>query len=144
VFGVAIRGDRVASWSLDKTVRIWSIREQKEKGVLHGHTHWVQSVAIASDGEIVVSGSYDKTVRIWNASTLQLVNTLTGHGGRIMMVGISKDDKYVFSGSDEDLTVRVWEIKSGVEVCCWKNLEEGEDWLANYPELRALAERFIS
>jgi WD40 repeat protein len=83
-------------------------------------------------------------VRIWNANILRILHILTGHGERILRVGISKDDRYVFSGSDADLTVRVWEISNGVQLCCWKNLEEGEDWLANYPEMRVLVERFIS
>jgi WD40 repeat protein len=144
VSGIRIQGDRVISGSYDTTVRIWSIRENKTKGVLQAHTDYVNCVAITSDGKIAVSGSNDETVRIWNADTLQLLSILTGHEGRIIKVGITKDNKYVFSGSDRDFIARVWEIKSGVQVYCWRDLEEGEDWLTNYPDMRALVEQFIS
>jgi WD40 repeat protein len=143
VFGVAMCGNIVVSGSGDKTVRIWNARKNRAKGVLNGHSDGVRSVAIAESGEILVSGSFDKTVKVWSVGKMQILHTLIGHEERILQVGLTKDDKFVVSGSDMEETVRVWDVKSGSQSFVLKQIEEGEQWLANYPEVRRLAERFI-
>jgi hypothetical protein len=35
-------------------------------------------------------------------------------------------------------------IESGEEVCCWKNIEDGEEWTMNSLELRRIIEKCIS
>jgi len=59
-------GTRLASASLDKTVRLWDASTGQELEVLGTHETSVRSVAFSPDGTRLASGSDDKTVRIWH------------------------------------------------------------------------------
>ncbi|KAE9389559.1 WD40 repeat-like protein, partial [Gymnopus androsaceus JB14] len=98
----------IVSGSDDKTVRIWDANTGAQIGdPLHGHDHWVNSVAFSTDGTRIVSGSHDKTVRIWDANTgAQIGDPLHGHDDWVSSVAFSPDGTKIVSGS-EDRTVRV-------------------------------------
>ena len=50
-------GSRLASASLDSTVRLWDAARPDHKPIrLSGHAGWVWAVAFATDGETLVSG----------------------------------------------------------------------------------------
>ena len=64
-------GSRLASGSLDNTVRVWDLKEPSAKPVvLRGHESAVYSVAFSPDGSQLASGSWDNTVRVWNPKNL--------------------------------------------------------------------------
>ena len=50
-------GNRIASGSRDKTVRVWDAATGLEALSLKGHTSSVSSVAFSPDGKRIVSGS---------------------------------------------------------------------------------------
>lgn len=61
-------GEYVSAGSLDKSVRVWDVRN----GLLidrldgpEGHKDSVYSVAFAPNGRSLVSGSLDKTIKMW-------------------------------------------------------------------------------
>jgi WD40 repeat protein len=58
-------GQRLASGSLDKTIRVWEVRTGKEIFVLKGHWGHIMSVAFSPNGKILASGSEDKTIKLW-------------------------------------------------------------------------------
>ena len=58
---------RLATASLDRTVRIWDIETHEQLAVLAGHEEAVWSVAFSPDGRNVVTASPDMTARIWDA-----------------------------------------------------------------------------
>lgn len=63
-FGVG--GSRLASASLDGTVRLWDVRNpDREPLSLTGHTGWVWAVAFSADGAALLSGGADRTIRTW-------------------------------------------------------------------------------
>jgi WD40 repeat protein len=63
---VVLHGGKLASGTLDKTVRVW------ENGAclltLAGHTSLVRALAVLPDGKLA-SGSWDETVRVWDAAS---------------------------------------------------------------------------
>ena len=61
-------GRRLASASLDQTVRIWDAASGQEALSLKGHTGEVTSVTFSPDGRRLASGSFDKTVRVWQTT----------------------------------------------------------------------------
>lgn len=83
-------GDYVAAGSLDKSVRVWDIRNgtliARLDGV-DGHKDSVYSVAFGPDGETLVSGSLDKTIKMWQLSPDNRGGMMGGgmiRGGRLV------------------------------------------------------------
>ncbi len=72
-------GKYLASGSLDKTVKLWSLESQKEVNTLQGHSLHVSSVAFSPYGKYLASGSYDSTVKLWSVESQKEVTTLQGH-----------------------------------------------------------------
>ena len=65
-------GRRVASGSLDSTVRIWGVELSSGplfQDKVRGRSDCVRSLALSPEGAWVVSGSDDKTVRIWDVES---------------------------------------------------------------------------
>jgi WD40 repeat protein len=62
-------GRRLATGSLDRTVKLWDTTTGEEVFTLRGHTSGVLCVAFSRDGRRIASGGYDWTVRVWDTST---------------------------------------------------------------------------
>ncbi|KAL8300778.1 hypothetical protein RB593_010232 [Gaeumannomyces tritici] len=62
-------GQRLASASHDKTVKLWDATTGACLQTLKGHSISVFSVAFSPDGQRLASASRDKTVKLWDAAT---------------------------------------------------------------------------
>jgi WD40 repeat protein len=69
-------GKYLASGSSDYTIKLWSIKSQKEITTLKGHSNGVQSVIFSPCGRYLASGSSDKTVKIWSFESQKEIATL--------------------------------------------------------------------
>ena len=56
-------GNRMATGSSDKSIKIWDIETGQCIMTLNGHADLVRTVQIEQN--LAVSGSYDESVRIW-------------------------------------------------------------------------------
>jgi WD40 repeat protein len=108
-------GKRLASASLDHTVRVWAAESGREILTLRGHTGAVYGVAFSRDGRRIASASEDHTARVWDAGDGREVLNLSGHGSRVVAVAFSPDGQRLASGS-HDGTFRLWDLGTRREV----------------------------
>jgi WD40 repeat protein/serine/threonine protein kinase len=113
-------GQRLASASYDKTVKIWDSATGKELLSLKGHIRQVMSVAFSPDGQRVASGSADSTVRIWDSATGKELLTLKRHARDVDSVAFSPDGRRLASVS-YDKTVKIWDSVTGEELLSLKS-----------------------
>jgi WD40 repeat protein len=105
-------GDRIASGSRDRTVRIWEAQTGTQLRCLRGHEGGVYSLAWSAMGERIVSGSFDGSVRVWDADAGKQLRCMSGHESGVMNVAWSATGDRIVSRSDDGV-VRVWESASG-------------------------------
>uniref|UniRef100_A0A0D2XSJ5 NACHT domain-containing protein n=1 Tax=Fusarium oxysporum (strain Fo5176) TaxID=660025 RepID=A0A0D2XSJ5_FUSOF len=112
-------GQRLASGSIDKTVKIWDAATGAYIQTLEGHAASVNSVVFSADGQRLASGSDDKTIKVWDAATGACLQTLEGHRNSVRSMAFSADVQRLASGSD-DKTIKVWDTTIGT---CVQTLE---------------------
>ncbi|KAK3375735.1 HET-R [Lasiosphaeria ovina] len=105
-------GQRLASGSGDKTIKLWEPASGQCLQTLQGHRGSVWSVAFSADGQRLASGSDDKTIKLWEPASGQCLQTLQGHRGSVWSVAFSADGQRLASGSDDN-TIKLWEPASG-------------------------------
>jgi WD40 repeat protein len=112
---------RLATCSLDRTVRLWQVdsrlpsppgegrvRRVTECQVLHAHTDEVLAAAFHPDGTRLATAGLDRAVWLWDLATGQEVARLQGHNDYVWSLAFSPDGKSLVSGSG-DFTVRLWD-----------------------------------
>ncbi|MDQ2096262.1 MAG: WD40 repeat domain-containing protein [Tychonema bourrellyi B0820] len=103
-------GNRVASASADKTVKLWS----KEGKLLNtfNHSDIVTSVSFSPDGKTIATACADRQIRIWRVdNNKSAIATLEGHKDIVTSVSFSPDGKTIASAS-YDKTIKIWNVAS--------------------------------
>jgi hypothetical protein len=104
-------GDRLASASGDRTVKIWDVRTGQELFTFRGHTRWIQSMAFSPDGRRLASADQSGWVKVWDAATGQEYLTLD-YASEVFSVAFSPDGTRLAS-TGADPTVKVWDAVTG-------------------------------
>ncbi|HXR04154.1 MAG TPA: hypothetical protein VN836_05545, partial [Verrucomicrobiae bacterium] len=107
-------GSRLATASLDQTIKVWSTSSWTLQQTFTGHTNGVTSVAFSPDGSKIVSGCVDGSVKVWDSNGNCLV-TIAAHTLPVTATIFSTDGSRVISSSD-DGTVRLWSAADGSAV----------------------------
>jgi len=63
-------GKRLASASMDKTVKVWDAQTGQELLSFKGQGGYVNSVVFSPDGHRLASGGPDRRLKIWDATPL--------------------------------------------------------------------------
>jgi WD40 repeat protein len=114
VLSVAFSHDsaKLASTSMDLTVKIWDASSGECLQTLEGHSRSVSSVAFSHDSAKLASASHDSTVKIWDVSSGECLQWLSGHTDSVMSVAFSHDSAKLASAL-YDRTVKIWDASSG-------------------------------
>jgi WD40 repeat protein len=131
-------GRRLASASVDKTIRLWDRVGGQERACLRGHDDRVWSVAFSPNGRRLASASADKSVRLWDADSGQELACFRGQEGRVSSVAFSLDGGRLALGC-LDGTVRLWGAADGRELACLRGHEDRVTSVAFAPDGRRVA-----
>jgi WD40 repeat protein/tRNA A-37 threonylcarbamoyl transferase component Bud32 len=131
-------GQRLATGSRGRTVRVWDAHTGQAILSLQGHTSFVECVAFSPDGQRLASASLDQTVRIWDAHSGEEVFTLKGHTDTVWCVAFSPDGRRLASSS-RDRTVRVWDARTGQAILKLQGQMAAFEAVAFSPDGRRLA-----
>ena len=104
-------GTRLASGSIDKTVRLWDLTGDSDWITLQKHTGWTNVLAFSPNGKMLASGSTDKTVQLWDTATGEPLATFTGHINGITALAFSPDGSTLVSGSADGM-IRFWNTQT--------------------------------
>ncbi len=105
-------GQKLATASLDKTVKIWTLADGTAIQTLKGHSDFVYSVAFTHDGKRLLSSSKDRSIKVYNTETWQSERTLSGHNEEVLALAVTADNYNVLSAGKEP-QVRWWIIENG-------------------------------
>ena len=128
-------GRRLATGSIDQSVKIWDATTGRDELTLRGHVESVTSLAWTPDGRLASGGS-NGSVRIWSSIRDQESSVLPGHTPRATSVAWSPDGRRLASGGDDGV-IRVRDHAAGREVLTLE-AHEGPVW-TQYGLIRALA-----
>lgn len=104
----------IASGSLDKTIKVWSLSTKSIISTLEGHEGPVLSILVTPTGEIL-SGSGDATIKVWGSvktdglTTWTCKATLTGHTDSVR--GLCPYPGLGFVSCSHDMTCKLWDMQ---------------------------------
>src|SRR5262249_61086636 len=98
---------RLASCSLDHTVRVWQV-DSGACQELRGHTGEVFAAAFHPDGTRLATAGRDRAIWLWDLARGVEVARLPGHTSYVWSLAWSPDGTTLASGSG-DFTVRLWD-----------------------------------
>jgi WD40 repeat protein len=114
VLTLSTDGQTLYSGSADRTIKQWSVAQQRCLQTFRGHQNGVMALALAEHGggQVLYSGSGDNTIKEWSVTTGQCLRTFLGHLDGVWVLALSADGTTLYSGS-EDLLIKHWDLSTG-------------------------------
>ena len=128
-------GRRVASGSVDRTVKIWDTATGKELVSLKGRPGYSFGVAFSPDGQRLASGNGgDGRVKIWDSATGKELVSVAGFGP----VAFSPDGQRLATRGKQN-AVKIWDSATGKELFSLSGLDLSVQSVAFSPDGQRLA-----
>ncbi len=112
-------GARLASASMDRTIKFWDTETGKE---LTSHTlptedflSWTWSVVLSPDAQRVALVDRNHEIEIWDAATGEKLHRLVGHQDDVSSTVFSQDGRRLASVSGDE-TIKIWDVETGKEL----------------------------
>jgi WD40 repeat protein/serine/threonine protein kinase len=117
VWGLAYSADgaRLASASMDGTVKVWDATTGQVLHTLRGHNGEVMGVALSPDGKRLASVGFDQMMKVWDAITGQPLQSCRCHDALVWDVSFSPDGRRLATASGDGM-VKVWDAATLQEV----------------------------
>ncbi|MBF8283025.1 MAG: hypothetical protein HW378_1940 [Anaerolineales bacterium] len=141
VMGIAFSpdGKRLASTSLDGTVKVWSLTPGQETATVSGPgAGYGTRVAYNPNGQEFATNGGDGTATLWIAETGEPRLTLAGHDLEVLNLAFSSDGNRLATGS-LDTTAIVWDTATGQKLLTIPGHEFGVRDIAFSPDGRLIA-----
>jgi WD40 repeat protein len=148
VMGLALAPDgrQFVSCGAHQKPALWDVATGKEVMQLQGTGDCVYSIAFAPDGRGILAGdrafhAAPGRLHWWDARTGGNHQGLAGHTFYVMNLAFFADGRRALSAGDteKDLSVRLWDLKSGREVRRFEALPPGIGGIAVSPRGRYIA-----
>lgn len=97
----------LATSSVDRTIKIWNLKNGRLLKTLVGHQRGVWALCFYGRNHLI-SGAHDCTIKIWNLESGQCERTLLGHQGAIWSVSQKRD---LMISASQDYSAIVWDIR---------------------------------
>jgi DNA-binding beta-propeller fold protein YncE len=100
-------GERLATASLDNSVKLWNAGTGEELARLRGHGDGVCGVAFSTDGKKLFSASLDMSLRSWDGHSGAPIGSAVGHSAYLESMAVSPDGSAFATGGHDNM-IRLW------------------------------------
>jgi WD40 repeat protein/serine/threonine protein kinase/tetratricopeptide (TPR) repeat protein len=109
-------GQRLASCSADRTVRLWDAVTGAEQQTLRDAPELLRSLCFSPDGRRLAAACKDGKVYFWDTATGKLLPPLAAGNKDARVVRFSPDGKWLATVADDDGRCRLWDAARGTAV----------------------------
>lgn len=102
-------GKKLATGSLDNTIKIWDLKTGGVIQTLTGHTEYVKQVIFSPDGKQIASCSFDYTAKVWSWESGQVFQNFK-HNNPVSSVAFSPDGTKLATSRG---AAYIWDINTG-------------------------------